>query len=309
MKLVDALKLMKPLLADSLAGYAGLIAWSRGKLRAYDGVSSIEVAVEGFESDWASDGARLGAILKDTSDIKIAGEYLHVRNGRSNFKILLLDPVKVPVLVHHKADVPLSEEDWIILRKASQFKSAHAVYPWASCTYIRDHKAIVTNNIAAVSFDIGIEGTGMVPNDAVDILGAKKPDRLLLHEDCLMVERGEMSLRVAVPHVGVPPGFFDQMSNLIEATTPLAEGMSDAIESAVLIDGRQIEISPEGVHAVSPIGTVDVELVTNSQIKSIFDPRFLLPVLSVSTRVDWGSYPKPVAFSGPGLRGILVGRK
>lgn len=313
MKILEALKTMKPLLKDSLANYAGLVAMSNGQLRAYDGVMSIKVAGSELTNgpDWACDGARLLSVLKEDSICSLAAEHLVVKTGRSIYKMRLLDPIEVPNLDHTGNMVEVEEADWRVLMLASRFRSPHAVYPWASCIYVRSRQAYVTNNIAACRFDINLSGEGMIPSEAVETIGLKnRPERMHIGERCAIFERGPISLRCAIPDASPPEVFFQRLEELGEAQAPLCEGLAEAIESAVIIDGRTVVINGDGVKAVSQRGdAVEVPIETGSSVEATFDPRYLLPVMTISDHIDWESYPKPVLFSGQGVRGILAGRR
>lgn len=311
MKLLDALKAIKPLLKDTLANYSGLVGFTDGVLRAYDGQVSIKVTVEDMPGPWAVDGARLLSVLTDDSVITLGAEFLSIRSGRATYRLRLLKQEEVPDLEHEGASFPVDPTAWAILLRASQFKSPHAVYPWASCIYVRKGRAYVTNNIAACVFDVALGAEGAIPSAAVETLGGKHPpDHMHLDDRCAVFRRADLSLRCAIPDASPPDVFFDRLDALVDATTPLVDGLAEAIKSAVTIDGRTVTINGEGVHAMSQTGdAVDVPIPTGSATEVIFDPRFLLPVMTISDKIDWESYPKPVLFSGEGVRGILAGRR
>jgi hypothetical protein len=312
MKLLDALKAIRPLLKETLANYSGLVACSNGTLRAYDGQVSIKVKADGWEhASWAVDGAKLLSVLAPDSAVSLSTDNLVVKNGRAIYRLKLLHQDEVPDLQHEGATFPVRPDDWNVLLRASQFRSPHAVYPWASCIYVRNNRAYVTNNIAACVFTLGMKGEGAIPSMAVETFGGKNPpNHMHLDDRCAVFVRDELSLRCAIPDASPPEVFFDRLDALALATAPVVEGLADAIKAAVTIDGRTVVIDGTGVRAMSQTGdAVEVPVATGTDKEVTFDPRFLLPVISISDKIDWEAYPSPVLFSGAGVRGILAGRR
>lgn len=308
MELQPALAAMKPLLSgDALSNYAGMVAYSNGRLRAYDGINSIKVEVPDLSGPWCVDGSKLAAILKTGSTLSLNDKHLVIANGRSRFKLYVHDSDLVPDLSHEGDYMPISEADWKVLKLAATFRSPHAVYPWAACIYIRNRKAYVTNNIAAVVFDTTLDVEGMIPAVAVESLASAGAVHIGPYSVALT--REALSLRCALPEVAPPENFFKRCDEIPEATVPLAAGLLEAFESTILLDPRNVTIHAGGIRASTAKGdSVEVELETSATVEGIFDPRFIVPALKIASHVNWDDYPKPVLFKGPGVKGMLAGR-
>jgi len=308
MDLVKALAAIKPLLGETLALYSGMVAYADGILRAYDGVNSIKVEVPGHPSPWCVDGTKLTAIAKTGCELALDATHLVIKMGRSRFKLYNhAQNELVPDLSHEGDAIPISDDDWKTLKLATTFCSPHAVYPWAACIYVRDRKAYVTNNIVAAVFDIGLDVEGMIPAIAVQSLATAQDVHISPH--CVTLTRDGLSLRCSLPVAEPPPQFFRVCNEIVEAVTPINEGLASAFESTTMIDSQNVIVRPNGIEASSGKGDlVEVDIETGSTVEGIFDPRYIVPALKVSEFVDWNLYPQPVVFKGVKVKGMIIGK-
>jgi hypothetical protein len=244
---------------------------------------------------------------------------LVLKRGRFKGKVKLLDATQWCYPALGSAGVFLPDGLVKGLRGLLPFVSENATKPWATCLLLKGSFLYASNNIV--------------------VARAKLPD---VHEEVLIpswlaefvVDRSDnLEWWTAEPGKFVTFGWEDGSwcrSSLINDQFPPVEQAietmyfdpellvekpwRDAILRVARITGDPvIRLRPDGVYGAGG-ETILVEddagtPVPEGLLETVWDIRFLEPVLDVATAWDPRAYPKPAPFKADGIQGVVMGRR
>lgn len=260
-------------------------------------------------------------------------ETLTVKKGRRKMTVRLLQPD----LVSFIEPVPVSfvVGDGFIQRmqRIRPFLSDDASRPWALTAWLHinskgDLVWTATNNIAvvevnAVNTDCMQEDTNeincQIPNFALDFVIDRKSGLtgLGIAENKVTFYFADSSKMTTQLFVQKMP---EQVSNILQdlydthgAMFELKPEWKQAYRDIIELGPDEIMLSSNLMSAGRKQATIEIEIDTQppqdtSKIASVYHPKFLTPVVQEAKYIDFGAYPKPAAFFGDGIRGLIAGK-
>jgi hypothetical protein len=205
------------------------------------------------------------------------------------------------------------------LRLARPFVAEATAVPWSTCVCLRRDSILATTTISLTRVDApGLTPPGdcdlLVPWWAVDFaIGmAQDPDGVIMTPDYVALRWPDGTwLRTQLITGSFPPIV---ASMLVSVSDSQPVKISDEWRAAYLkiaeISRDVMEIGPGRI--VGGLGRGHAELfidLPGLTASAYFNPQYLTPALAVATSWDPGAYPNPVAFAGPGVRGLVAGRR
>lgn len=256
-------------------------------------------------------------------------EVLTIKKGRKKIDIRLLKPENVSLIEPVTLKYPLPTEFTDSIKLVRPFISQDASRPWALVAWLRmgpdgKHVWTATNNVVVVEVDAEYaENVNLfdcqIPNFALDFILER--DEKLTH---LGIAETKVSfffddgseLTSKLFSTKMP----DQVCNIVSRCYDTSEGLfelnedwKDAYKHITELMPEEIVMGIETMVASKGQATMEVSVKTTpprdtSKAASYWNPKFLTPVVDVATHIDFGNYPNPIRFLGPGVRGLMVGK-
>lgn len=274
-------------------------------------------------------------ILGSDSDMVWSTSELVVKKGRRRITIKLLQPDSVTLLQHTESRHALPPHFISGLKTIRPFLSDDATRPWALTAWLKyrqesGHVFIATNNVTVIEVRADKVGYRIdppldvqIPNFAIDFILER--EQILQY---IGVEGNKASfyfddysqLTTLLFHEKMPiqveqvldANCYDPAQSLVEPFR-LTDEWKDAYRSMVQLSPEEVELRAELMTAGRRQVTMEIEVCSpvprdTTKASSMWNPKYLTPVVEVATTIDIGSYPKPSCFYGDGIRGLTMGK-
>lgn len=213
-------------------------------------------------------------------------------------------------------EVPINGEDIIkAFHVLLPFIGIDASRAWGTGVLLDSSSAFATNNVCLVQYWLGTPFPKRVniPSAAVkEMLRIKEaPIGMMLHDNSItFVYSGERWLRTQLLEDGCPDyvALLDaQKSNPHSLNDDVFEGL-ETIKPFVGKVGK--------IHFANGVMSTETDLTTgatyaisDASIKGIYRHEMFALLKGVAKQIDLTTYPKPCAFFGDNLRGLIIGMK
>ena len=325
MTIMDALRKVKPALASSDVVIEfkhflikdGFIYAQDGRITA---AAPIDFTVDKEflipANEFEKSVALFEGVGKDIN-VKVTDKTLLLSTDAHKARIKILDPSTFKI-IEFEGDAGYAVKDDFLraLRICRPFISDNATQLWAAGIYIDGARMYATNNVSLISADISdFNFKGMLPIWTVDFILSRKEK--LTHisgtENALKVEWEDGSwLRSTLIAAQFPGAGLAMLDSLTAASFTIQPAWKRAYQECIIFSDEQIHLYADKMLAVKD--TMEFETSEGSPVGeniefTNWNPKFLTPVVSVATAIDFDQYPKPAIFSGPGFRGLISGRR
>lgn len=258
-------------------------------------------------------------------------ETLTVKKGRKRMTIRLLPPDQVSLVEPVKSWQQVPTDFQECLKKIRPFISDDASRPWALTAWLKQdsagrHVCIATNNITVA--EVLMESKSkfvatldvQIPNFAIDFLLAR--EQKVTHigvennkvsfgfEDHSQVTSQLFSVKMPETVHGILDAPLDGAG---DSLFQLSDEWREAYKHIIMLSPEELTIGPEIMRAGRKQASLEVEVKSHAprdtaKAESRWSPKFLDPVVSLATHIDFGAYPKASRFQGPGVRGLIIGK-
>lgn len=251
---------------------------------------------------------------EDTVTLRVADNgQLLVRSGNFRTAVNCVAPEEHKALPPSGSFVELDGSLLSAVRKLEPFIAVDASRPWACGILFRGHSAFATNNVTFLEYWLGynfpIEVN--IPTQAVrELLRiGEEPLGLQLCEDRLtFYYSGGRWLMTKLLALDWPA--LDKLFAMTEEAVyePIPEGLLDAITKLKPFtdDMGRVTFDGAGVSTGSDEGATRVDL-ESAPASGSYNCDQLIALRGVATQVDFARYPKPIAFRGERVRGVIAG--
>lgn len=248
---------------------------------------------------------------------------LVLKRGRFKGKIKTLPPAEWVFPVEPPATDPIPEGFCDAVKTMLPFCSENATKPWATCLLIMGNHFWASNNVVvARAFCEDLRQPDgeefMLPRWAAEFVTKRSEglDGWERGETFCAFEWADGSwMRTSLINDKFPP-----VSTILEKYGSDAEGMeiTPAWRKAVLRVGKitgdpVVRLREDGVYgAQGELVAVEDDASTpvpEGLTETMWDLRFLEPVMESATHWNPTTYPNPSPFKGPGFDGIILGRR
>lgn len=306
------------LAAREVAPYLTHYLVKDGMLWASDGRAVAATPVD-QDGHFLVPGAELGAVLdRMPEDYKVTLEpgALKVRGGRRHGTLPI---IAEPEVAYPEPDQGLWTEYTPALHAAlwiiRPFISDNAIHDWTLCACLAPDRVTATNNIVVAQAECpGLNAQGLIPFWVIDFVHGQ--------------HSAPVSWYITDNHVAfkwadgtwfrsqLVNGIFNETAlELVDAVEAPAweipeewrqayEYVSSLSEDAVVIEAGRL-VGGRGKAAVEH-ETPDTPVPDGGS--SSWNPKFLTKVIEAATHWDPGAWPKPTPWTGPGIKGLIVGR-
>jgi hypothetical protein len=295
------------------------IVFAEGTLRAFNGVVSVQ-APSAFDPTCPAFAVKEERVLQALSacagdDIRatLSDEFLVLKPGKLTVRIRRLPPEGIysdAIVPPAKlARVPaLGLQDAI--RAVAPFMSDDASRPWTTAILIRDGFAWATNNLSLVKFPLALPLDNLrIPAPAVPVL-LMLPSIDWVNVNGNRIVMGCGKLLVSFPMASAEwPAEIGKFFDGAPKTLPmLAPELRDAARVVEKFAERFIVLTPDKI--AGKLATIESEYeIAIPNGKGIYPAKLMLLVLAHATHADFSTYPAPIFFAGPKLRGVAVGAR
>lgn len=201
------------------------------------------------------------------------------------------------------------------LKRARVFVSDNATQGWAMG--VMNHKDFLaaTNNIvlAVIDFkDPPVDGT--VPFWLIDYVAAMPDQPVGVHSDpnaifFLWADGSWLrSLRIEGEAPAQMKALIENLSDRDRAIWQIPDEWREVYKQTLGFASRNIEVGPSHIRARGEATEVETEIFSPVEDATLWDHRFLGPVLAEATHWDISSHPQPAFWYGDKIRGVVVGK-
>lgn len=277
-----------------------------------------------FDGTFLVPGAEFEKVLGAAKDpvLTLEGGIVHIKSGRFKGRIRTVDASTWPLETQPEA---LTDDQWNdptdlpeALKRLRPFVSDNATQPWATCIGLHPGYGYATNNIVIARTKIpSATASVLLPSWAVDFVlsraaglngWATTPEALWFsweNNAWLKAQAviGDFPPQAAAilqksgrPTHEITPGWkeaFNRVASLVSDGDLYLEAKQIAG-----ISGESMNIEDEGDNPM-PEG---VE-------RTVWDPKFLAPVIAVATHWNPAAWPSPAVFMGDKIGGVVLGRR
>ena len=241
---------------------------------------------------------------------------IRLTSGRFRGTIQTLDPTTVSYATPEGSWYKWPPGLLARLQLVRSFISDNATQTWALCAWLKDDAAWATNNVALARVSCeGMNAPGiLLPNWAIDFLVKRKdePQAFFMTDNHAAFRWADGSWMRTQLGEGTFP---EQAAKLVEGASQPQWEVNDEWRKAcyMVADFSESHVTMYCDKIVGGRGRANVEYDIQTPVpegleKTIWHPKFLLPVIEAATHWDPLAYPKPATFAGPHITGIIVGK-
>jgi hypothetical protein len=292
---------------------------SDGKIRAYDGrmVASCPFPYEG---EFLVPGAEFEAILDrmpvDSPTIELKEDFIRVKHKRFRGDIKTLPITEFPELEISAEWVEFPDDLIDIIRDLLPFISDNATKPWAMAINILNGRLYTTNNVSVAFADHpGLEGIeGLLPVWAAEFVVARREGltHWQLHDGYAAFKWADGSwMRTQLINDETPEILVNLANDTGSSTFEITDDWRAAYDLVTGVAKEEISLYPDLIVGKTEKSSVE-HAATNIMREGIEYTHWSVPYLNkvIQAATHWQPdlYPKPVTFSGPTIKGLIVGR-
>lgn len=202
------------------------------------------------------------------------------------------------------------------LSKVRAFISENAVHYWALSVCLEKDAIYATNNVVIACAECkGLEGEGrLLPAWAVDyILSRSETLETIISEPTSMTflwGDGSWMLSRLVDSK-FPEAAETLIGNMAQPSFRLEPLWKEALSTAIEMSETLVEIHGDKMVGHTEHGVIEVKINSPAPVDggiSKWNTKFLAPVIQVAEFFQPDAWPKPAPFTGPGIRGLIIGR-
>lgn len=199
------------------------------------------------------------------------------------------------------------------LRRLRPFVSDNATQVWATSIYVCNDHLYATNNVVLARTTISDTGfSGLLPLFAVDFILSRgeAPDTLLGvdHQNVSFKWPDGSWLRTQLLQGQFPDAAMGMLDSLSPASVPVTPEWFALYNQVAQFCEGQVCIGAERIYNEQGQYLIESDAATPVDQETKWNPKFLTDVLTAATHWEPNLWPKPAAFSGENLQGIIVGR-
>jgi len=252
-----------------------------------------------------------------TGEVKLTVEKNGVRltSGRFRGLVKTLDPSIISYPNPQGKMIKCPADFLEVVKTLRPFIAEDATRPWALSIWFNGKDATATSNVSMATMPCKIKLNGLLPVWAADyILGRQETLTHIQQGDGYMAFRWEdgswFSTRM------MEGQFPEAVHNLLKG---VKKPKWKVTKDWLVAFERVASLSENAIHLYADKMTgggqyAEVEDAADTPVPkdtecTIWDPRYLAPVLAIAERIDFKEWPDPVSWEGNGARGLVIGRR
>jgi hypothetical protein len=239
---------------------------------------------------------------------------LRLSSGRFRgvIKTLPADVFDLPDVESKMIKVPAGFVD--TLRALRPFVSDDATRLWATTISFDGKRAVATSNVVLAQAPCKAKLAGLLPVEAVDFILGRSEE--LTH---LAQGSGRMSFRwdddswmqTLLINDKMPPAVDTVLADMATPSNEITSEWREAYDRVASLSLEAVRFYPDKITGGGAFSEVEDEAETampDEAEYTVWDPRFLNPVVAVADTIDFQLWPKPCPWSGGGMNGVVIGR-
>lgn len=258
-------------------------------------------------------------ILGEQHKLKVDEGKIIVSEGSRRVTITTLDPsVGSSIVQAEGAFAPVPKHFRSKLQTAASFMSEDKTKVWACSVRIRGEHLFATNNVSLIridceGWDAALDVT--LPDWIVEyVLGRDESVTEVAVEPtfvCFKFADGSWvrSTRLSQEMPDMVPDKLQEFLDMLgDPDFAISDEWRRAWGTVTQLSDESVTIAPDRLQAGKGQALVVAEVPSPVEDDTIWHPKFLGKVISVATHFDPRHYPKPAAFKGTGLTGVIAGK-
>ena len=243
---------------------------------------------------------------------------LVLKRGRFTGKVKML-PLTEWVMPTREPEVkPVPPNFAEAVEKLLPFCSENATHPWATCLSAKGDHLYATNNVALARAScpgVGAWGEFLLPRWAAAFVAGRMAGLLgwEVTEQYVTFAWADGSWMRSSLILAKFPNLSAMLDTLGETPCDVTPGWLACLNRVVdVCEDPIVRLKADGIYG-STGEVLQVEDGTgvplpDGRTETLWDARYLVPVLTLATHWDPAAYPKPAPWRGPGVEGVVLGR-
>jgi len=310
-------RVKRALTVSNLAPQLAYINVHNGWMSASDGrlyASSPTEVTENF----LVPGKELERALNFGDDMRLEKRPDHVlfMRGRTRIKLKTLDPESHFHSVQPPTDwAPFPPSFLKALNKVRPFISDNATQSWAMGAICMDGAVASTNNIVLAIADCArVPFGGIIPFWLIDFVNEMKemPVQCASTAQAIFLRFSDgtwlRSLRIDAEAPMQMLAYITQVQQRDRNIWEIPDEWRTVYNHTLAFSEREVIVSPRQIMARSSSAEVVTEIVTPVEADTLWDNKYLGPVLRAATHWNIADYPKPCFWYGQGITGLVAGK-
>lgn len=276
-----------------------------------------------FDEDFLVPGEKFEKVLLampvDTPELVLKEGVLHVSHGRFKSRISTIAPDLWPMGLEFEGDfTPLAPGLLEAVARVRPFVSENATQQWATGVGLVPGFVYATNNVVIARAEVpDFDGNVLVPGWAADFILARREGitgyAVTSNSIVFQWEGGGWMKSVIINGT-----FPDKAGGMIDTAKPAKTAITPEWRAtfnrlAALVDEDELHLGQTLMHGSSGDELQAEDEASTPTPKgeeaSIWNPKFLQPVIDASTHWNPAAWPEPSRFKGEGIEGIILGRR